>query len=329
MNVSAATVGWAAAVALVSVVACSGPEDRSAGPAPWSIETAEVVFTGRRDGLSDLYLLRRQTGEISRLTDLGTAEGGANSPRVSPDGRAILFQVRRGTDYEIHVMDLPGGASRNLTSHPEYDVNPTWSPDGDRLAFMSTRGFELGSIGPFPGHIYARDLASDSLQRVTRQPLTSSFGPSDWSPDGTTLLLARSDESGTDVYSLDIATGSEARLTSGVGAEYSAVYAHSGDRIAFHSESDGASQIVVLDLATGEARTVTSGPGLRYSPQWSPDDAWLMFTASEDGRDYDLRAVHVSDGRVIDIVATPEDEREGQWMPCPGRGYVHPCDSTS
>jgi hypothetical protein len=39
-----------------------------------------------------------------------------------------------------------------------------------------------------------------------------------------------------------------------------------------------------------------------------------MFTASDDGLQYDLRAVHVSDGRVIDIVATPEDEREGQWL---------------
>jgi hypothetical protein len=40
-----------------------------------------------------------------------------------------------------------------------------------------------------------------------------------------------------------------------------------------------------------------------------------MFTASDDGFQYDLRAVRISDGRVIDIVATPEDEREGRWLP--------------
>lgn len=314
MKVPTAGVCCLTAGSLALLVACSGQDGRSTGRDMWSVETAEVLFTASRDGVSDLYILSRRTGEIRRLTTLGTPEGGANAPHVSPDGTLIAFQVRRGPDYEIHVMDLSGGQSRNLSNHPEYDVNPTWSPDGSRLAFMSTRGFELGSIGPFPGHIYVRSLAADSLTQVTREPLTSSFGPSDWSPDGTTILIARNDEIGTNVYGLDTSTGSEVRLTSGGGAEYSAVYAHSGDRIAFHSEADGESQIMVLDLRTGEARALTSGPGLRYSPQWSPDDAWLMFTASDAGLQYDLRAVRVSDGRVIDILATPEDEREGQWL---------------
>ena len=299
---------------VVLLVACGGAEDRAAGPPAWSIETAEIVFAASRDGRSDLYVLGRQSGEVRRLTTPETVEGGANAPHVSPDGTMIAFQVRRGPDYEIHVMDIDGGPIQNLSNHPEYDVNAAWAPDGRRLAFMSTRGFDLGGIGPFPGHVYVRALGSDSLEQVTRDPLTSSFGPSDWSADGTTLLIARDDEVGTNVFGLDISDGSEARLTSGEGASYSAVYAHSGDRIAFHSESDGESHIMVLNLPTGETHAVTSGPGLRYSPQWSPDDAWLMFTASDDGLQYDLRAVHVSDGRVIDIVATPEDEREGQWL---------------
>jgi TolB protein len=283
--------------------ACSAQEPRAAESAAWSIKTAEVLFTASRGGTSDLYVLARETGEVRRLTSFGTSEGRANAPRVSPDGTMIAFQIRRGTDYGVHVMDLDGGQSQNLSRHPEYDVNPAWAPDGSKIAFMSTRGFELGSIGPFPGHIYARDLTSDSLQQVTRQPLTSSFGPSDWSPDGSTVLIARSDDEGTNVYELDVSTGSEVRLTAGAGSKYSAVYAHSGDLIAFHAESDGESQIMVLDLRTREARAVTDGPGLKYSPQWSPDDAWLMFTASDDGVQYDLRAVRASDGHVIEVVA--------------------------
>ncbi|MDX1646550.1 MAG: hypothetical protein R3304_05365 [Longimicrobiales bacterium] len=150
---------------------------------------------------------------------------------------------------------------------------------------------------------------------MTREPLTSSLGPGDGSPDGSTILLARVDDGGTDVYALDVGTGEEMRLTSGPGAEYSATYSHSGERIAFHSEGNGRSQIVVLDLETGESPAVTRGPGFRYSPTWSPDDEWLLYAASDDGVQYDLRAVRVADGRVIDIVATPEDEREGEWVP--------------
>lgn len=312
---TAQTSRWRPALAVALVAACSAPEDRSSAADDWTIETAEILFTASREGVSDLYILHRRSGDTTRVTWFGTPDGGANAPRVSPDGRRIAFQIRRGTDYEVHVMDLGGGQAENLSSHPEYDVNPAWSPDGETVAFMSTRGFLLGSIGPFPGHIYARRVASEPLERITRRPLTSSFGPSDWSPDGTTILIARDDEAGTNVYGLEVDTGSEVRLTAEEGANYSATYAHSGDRIAFHSESGGQSQIMVLDLRTNESRAVTSGPGHRYSPQWSPDDEWLMFTASDDGTQYDLRAVRISDGRVIDIVATPEDEREGQWLP--------------
>jgi TolB protein len=296
------------------VLACSAPDDGGEGSAEWSIDTASVLFTATRDGSSGLYVLDRQTGEVRRVTAVGT-EGGANAARVSPDGTRIAFQIRRDTDYEVHVMDVDGGQRENVSMHPEFDVNPVWSPDGAQLAFMSTRGFELGGIGPFPGHIYARALGSDSLEQITREPLTSSFGPSDWSSDGNRILIARNDAEGTDVFELDVTTGNEVRLTSGEGAKYSATYSHSGDRIAFHAEADGVSQIAILDLLTRGVRVITDGPGLRCSPQWSPDDSWLMFTGSEDGLQYDVQAVRVSDGQVIDIVATSEDEREGQWFP--------------
>ncbi len=300
-------------LALVLVACAASPRERLE-PDRWSIETAEVLFTAQRDGLSDLYVLDRSTGETRRVTGLGTPDGGANAARVSPDGQDLAFQVRHGSNLEIHVRALAGGESRNVTRHLDYDVNPVWSPDGTELAFMSTRGFELGSLGPFPGHLYVHALEADALRQITTAPLTSSLGPSDWSPDGTGILMARAGENGIDVYRLDVRSGVEVRLTDALEDEYSATYSHSGDRIAFHAESDSASQIVVLDLATGERRVVTTGPGSRYSPEWSPDDEWLLFTASDDGARYDIRAVRLADGTVLEIVSTEEDEREGQWL---------------
>lgn len=302
--------------AILVAVACSdSPPEQSEPLSSWSIGSAEVLFTGRRDGLSDLYVHDRATGQSTRLTTFGTPEGGANAGRVSSGGHRVAFQVRRGSDYEIHVMDRVGGRSQNITNHPDYDVNPAWSPDARQVAFMSTRGVELGSIGPFPGHIYVRTLDADSLRQVTKEPLTSPFGPSDWSSDGNTMLMARDYGDGPDVYELDVLSGAEVRLTDSAAGEYSATFSHSGDRIAFHAESDTGSQIVLLDLSTRERHVLTTGPGYRYSPKWSPDDQWLLFTASDDGDQYDIRAVHVSNGAVLEIVATDEDEREGEWLP--------------
>lgn len=281
----------------------------------WSMDRARILFTGSRNGTSDLYVLDRAAGTTRQLTAMGTPEGGANGAQVSPDGTSVAFQVRRGSDYDLYVVDLAGGIPQSVVQHAAYDVNPVWSPDGRRLAFMSTRGFEPGGLGPFPGHIYAVDLALRTVDQLTVAPLTSSLGPSDWSADGASILFARAVGERPDVFLIDLATGLESQLTQSTQGNYSATFSHSGDRIAFHSESDDGAQIVVSDLGGDSQRRVTSGPGFRYSPRWSPDDRWLMFSASDDGRQYDIRAVRIEDGAVVDLVATPEDEREGRWIP--------------
>ena len=310
---------------LLLVAGCRGGTPESAAPpreaspstSAWSLETARILFTGSRNGGSDLYVLDRASGEIRRLTDLGDAGGGANAGRISPDGATVAFQVRRGSDYDIYLMELVGGAPKNVVRHPRHDVNPVWSPDGGRLAFMSTRGFELGTLGPFPGHLYVVDLADGTLAQLTEAPLTSSLGPSDWSADGASILLARVTGRQPDVLALDVASGVESQITRSASGDYSAAFSHSGDRIAFHAETDSGAHIVVSDLDGSNRRAVTAGPGFRYGPRWSPDDRWLMFSASDDGSQYDIRAVRLEDGVVVDLVSTLDDEREGDWIPLP------------
>ena len=299
--------------------ACRESTDRPAAtgePIPvWSMDSARILFTGSRNGTSELYVLDRATGTTRQLTAMGTPEGGVNGGQVSPDGASVAFQVRRGSDYDLYAMELAGGLPRRVVRHAAYDVNPVWSPDGGRLAFMSTRGFELGVLGPFPGHIYVIDLAQRTVDQLTVAPLTSSLGPTDWSADGGSILFARVVGEQPDVFVIDLATGLESQLTQSTQGNYSATFSHSGDRIAFHSESDDGAQIVVSDLGGSDQRQVTSGPGFRYGPRWSPDDRWLMFSASDDGNRYDIRAVRIDDGVVVDLVSTPDDEREGRWIP--------------
>ena len=132
--------------------------------------------------------------------------------QVSPDGTSVAFQVRRGSDYDLYIIDLAGGLPQSVVQHAAYDVNPVWSPDGRRLAFMSTRGFEPGGLGPFPGHIYAVDLALRTVDQLTVAPLTSSLGPSDWSADGASMLFARVVGERPDVFLIDLATGPVVRF---------------------------------------------------------------------------------------------------------------------
>lgn len=292
------------------LLGCAGRE-----PA-WTIDTAQVVYSRRDGGPPRLYRLDRATGATSPVF----ADSAPSwNPSPSPDGSRLAYLSRRDGNYEIYVRSISdSGIGRNVTNDPDYDVLPAWSPDGRQLAFMSTRGYALGSIGPFPGHIYIAHLTDGTLRQVTTEPLTSSLGPGSWSPDGRYLTLSREVDGQLDLFLLDATDGSERRITTAPENEYSAEFSHDGQWIAFHAETDSSSQIVVMRVDGTERRVMTEGPGFRYAPDWSPDDAWLLYSGSgPDGDGYDLRAVRVADGHDIPILATAADETEGVWAPTP------------
>lgn len=281
----------------------------------WSIAQARVVFTGQRGGVQDLYLLDRSRAVTTRVTHYGGEGSGANYGRYSPDGAYLAFQIRQESDYEVVVMNTADSSVVNLSRHPDFDVTPAWAPDSRRLAFMSTRGYVLGEEGPFPGHIYLTDVTGGEPRRLTKKILTSALGPSDWSADGEHILLARVEGERPDLYLLQVGTGEETRLTETLAGEYSACFSPDQTRIAFHVEDADSSQIAVMELVSQTVRLITRGPGWRYSPRWSPDGEWLLYTFSNDGRQYDIMAVRVADGSELALVATEEDERGADWAP--------------
>jgi Tol biopolymer transport system component len=99
-----------------------------------------------------------------------------SEPSLSPDRREIAF-VAGG---DIWTVPLTGGEARLLVSHAAYDSRPLYSPDGTRLAFMSTR---TGN-----GDIYVLTLASGQLRRITFDDVPDQLDA--WSRDGRWLYLS-------------------------------------------------------------------------------------------------------------------------------------------
>lgn len=110
------------------------------------------------------------------------------SPRFSPDGRRVAFEIQEGGRRDIAVWE--GGEVRRLTDDDAIDTSPAWSPDGRVVYFSSDRS------GIY--NVYA--WADGAVRQVTNVE-TGAFQP-DVSPDGKSLAVVTYSREGFDVATL-------------------------------------------------------------------------------------------------------------------------------
>ena len=86
------------------------------------------------------------------------------TPHGPPNGKRIAFSSTRNGQTDIYVMDADGGNQQNLTNHPDRDWHPSWSPDGERIAFVSSRTRDLNR------DIYVMDADGGNPRNLTNHP---------------------------------------------------------------------------------------------------------------------------------------------------------------
>ncbi|HUU29103.1 MAG TPA: DPP IV N-terminal domain-containing protein [archaeon] len=146
----------------------------------FSPDGEKIVFSGIDGGESNLYLVDIKTGKLTQLTaDKYTQR----DPVFSPDGKKIAFTTEYGpgtdleklifSDYRIGILDLETGKYSILPNSLGDNISPQWSPDGDKLAYVSVRtGIQ---------NIFYHDFADGQEYQVT-DVLTGITGATEISP---------------------------------------------------------------------------------------------------------------------------------------------------
>ena len=176
-------------------------------------------------------------------------------------------QIAFSRKAEIVVVSGAGGVPRQLTTHPAVDGDPAWSPDGARIAFHSYRDGQA--------QLYVMNAADGSNVRQLTSGVGYSWNP-DWSPSGDRIAFTCFDGTNTDICVINADGSNLVRLTSSPGLDMDADWSPGGE-LAFFTERYGGREIAVMNGdGTGVRRLAANLYG--SAPDWSADGSRIAFS---------------------------------------------------
>ena len=234
-----------------------------------------------------LALLAANSAAIGAQSAAPTAVPTFAEPGISPDHSEIAF----ASGGDIWTVPVGGGVARLLVSHPASESRPLYSPDGKRLAFISTR---TGG-----GDIYVLTFASGDLKRLTFDDAPDQLDA--WSPDGKWVYFSSSSREiagMNDVFRVSVDGGTPMPVSADrYTNEYWAAPAPNGGAIALtargttsgqwwrlgRSHLDESEIWILRDPQAMRYERVSAGKSKDTWPMWMPDGRTLYYVSDKDG----------------------------------------------
>ncbi|HEX8144520.1 MAG TPA: S9 family peptidase [Pyrinomonadaceae bacterium] len=244
-------------------------------------------------------------------------------PRISPDGKLVAYvlttidrkQNRRNSSIWLATTDGTR-APWQFTTSPQSSSSPQWSPDGQYLAFISSRPAgtdaatgDSASAGNRPkNQVYILSMSGGEARRVT--DLKNGVDNFQWSPDGQRLAV------------LSRIGPSDSRPEN---TERSDVRHYSQLQYKFNDTGwfdDKRTHIWIVDVKTGKAAQLTSGDDWDdRDPQWSPDGSRIAFVSDRTGRAYEqsrnteVWVIPAEGGALVKISDHADEDNSPRWSP--------------
>jgi TolB protein len=226
------------------------------------------------------------------------------------DGERIGGTIEQRAVKEIYYADYDGENAKRLTLNRSLNINVSWSPDGNSLAYVSFRGGHGGNI--FVANVRGPRVGiQDDLTKAKGE----SWLPA-WSPDGTRVAFAstRDAEGNTEIYVANRDGSNVRRLTNHPNIDTSPTWSPSGTQIAFVSDRTGTPQIWVVGADGLGARKLTSESWCDR-PTWSPAPYNEIAFASRSGPGFDIKVLDMSTNSMHALTFGEGSNESPSWAP--------------
>ena len=200
-----------------------------------------------------------------------------SSPLLTQDGKSVVYSSDQNGSFEIYIRQLtPGGGELQLTNDGKQNLQPSWSPDGQRIAYSSR----------VRGGIWLVSALGGAPRQLTE------FGSSpSWSRDG--LMIAFQSGVSAEVYHSRAMTPSTIWIVSSrggtptqvtkpgnpAGGHHAATWSPDGKRLAFEVSDFVSSSCWLVIISTGEVKRITEGD----NPILGPDGRHIFFIGERFG----------------------------------------------
>ena len=233
----------------------------------------------------------------------------------------IAFTSNRDVDWAaVYLMNPDGKQIRQLTDEPKYDGEPAWSPDGQKITFVSYRDLELiPEREIFLGGIYLMNADGSNPINLTQSPERPD-GVSSWSPNGKQIAFSSGELFNdnillnSDIFVMEADGANPINLTNHDALDQAPAWSPDGNRITFSSLRDGNWEIYVMNAEGANLTNLSNHPARDGRPDWSPDGNKIAFTSDRD-RNLEIYVMNADGTNPINLTNHPAEDNHASWAP--------------